>query len=91
MRFRLIEIVDGMLRGVIFGLALITCGASASAQELAGARQVYDGKMLARIEVATFEHSDTLFPSNIVQRSGPARPLAAAAIPLKNIQFRSGG
>ncbi len=50
-----------MMRGMIFGIALVACGVIAQAQELAGARQVFDGKMLPRVEVATFERSDTLF------------------------------
>ncbi len=73
--------------GMIFGLALIASGACADAQDLAGARQVFDGKMLPRMEVATFAHSETLFPVKVVERKGPVRPLPAAAKPLINIQF----
>ena len=40
----------------------------AFAQELAGARQVFDGTMLPGVEVATFSHSDALFPVNVVPR-----------------------
>ena len=77
-----------MMGGMIFGLALIAAsGACADTQDLAGARQVFDGKMLPRMEVATFEHSETLFPVKVVERKGPVRPLPAAAEPLINIQF----
>jgi len=76
-----------MMGGMIFGLALIASGACADAQDLAGARQVFDGKMLPRMEVATFAHSETLFPVKVVERKGPVRPLPAAAKPLINIQF----
>ena len=79
------------MRGMIFGIALVACGVIAQAQELAGARQVFDGKMLPRVEVATFERSDTLFPVKAVEHKGPVRPLPAAANSLKNIQFESGG
>jgi len=87
---------------VIFAVALAVFGAAAEpqqvlggkssndAQGLAGARQVFDGKMLPRVEVATFEHSDTLFPVKVVQRKGPVRPLRASAIHLKSLQFKSG-
>ncbi len=66
-----------MMGGMIFGLALIASGACADAQDLAGARQVFDGKMLPRMEVATFAHSETLFPVKVVERKGPVRPLPA--------------
>jgi CubicO group peptidase (beta-lactamase class C family) len=87
---------------VIFAVALAVFGAAAEPQQvlggkssndpqgLAGARQVFDGKMLPRVEVATFEHSDTLFPVKVVQRKGPVRPLRASAIHLKGLQFKSG-
>jgi CubicO group peptidase (beta-lactamase class C family) len=87
MRFNTLQ----MMRGKILVTALIACGASAQAQELAGARQVFDGKMLPRVEVATFEHSDTLFPAKVVEHKGPVRPLSAAANSLKNVSFESGG
>lgn len=80
-----------MKRGLVFGLALIACGARVQAPELAGARQVFDGKMLPRVEVATFEHSDSLFPVKVVEHKGPVRPLPVAAHSLKSIQFDSGG
>jgi CubicO group peptidase (beta-lactamase class C family) len=63
----------------------------ATPRELAGARQVFDGKMLPHVEVATFEHSDTLFPVAIVTRQGPVRPLPPSSIRLKSIQFTSDG
>jgi len=53
-------------------------------QPLAGARQVFDGRMLPKVEVATFAHSDTLFPVNVVHRGREIRPLQAAAEPLKS-------
>jgi CubicO group peptidase (beta-lactamase class C family) len=87
---------------MIFAVALAVFGAAAEpqqvldgkssndAQDLARARQVFDGKMLPRVEVATFEHSDTLFPVKVVQGKGPVRPLRASAIHLKGLQFKSG-
>ena len=92
----------GLAGGMILAAALAICGAAAEpqqvpgrqlsdgGQELAGARQVFDGKMLPRVEVATFEHSDTLFPVKIVERKGPVRPLPASAIHLKGLQFKWG-
>jgi CubicO group peptidase (beta-lactamase class C family) len=80
-----------LVREIIVGTLLVLCGAPSLAQQLAGARQVFDGKMLPDVEVATFEHSDTLFPVNIVLRKGPIRPLPPALTKLKEIQFNSEG
>jgi len=79
------------VRGIIVGIVLALCSAPALAQQLAGARQVFDGKMLPDVEVATFEHSDTLFSVNEVLRKGPVRPLPPASTKLKEIQFKSEG
>jgi CubicO group peptidase (beta-lactamase class C family) len=91
-----------MTRAMIFAVTLAICGASVEPSQapsgqssnggdlLAGARQVFDGKMLPRVEVATFEHSDTLFPVKIVEHKGAVRPLRASAIHLKGLQFKSG-
>ena len=80
-----------MLRRMVFASVLMASGASVQAQELAGARQVFDGKMLPKVELATFEHSETIFPVKVVEHKGPIRPLPAAAKSLKNISFESGG
>src|SRR5246127_3602235 len=92
-----------MTRAMIFAVTLAICGASVEPSQapsgqssnggdlLAGARQVFDGKMLPRVEVATFEHSDTLFPVKIVLRKGPIRPLPSASTKLKEIHFNSEG
>jgi hypothetical protein len=79
------------VRGIIVGIVLALCSAPALAQQLAGARQVFDGKMLPNVEVATFEHSDTLFSVNAVLRKGPVRPLPPGSTKLKEIQFKSEG
>jgi hypothetical protein len=78
-------------RGFFVALLLALGAASACAQELAGARQVFDGKMLPAVEVATFSHSDKLFPVNLVLRKGPVRPLPPAAAKLPEIHFVSDG
>jgi CubicO group peptidase (beta-lactamase class C family) len=90
------------VRAILLGMLLASGVANArprqavtasqdGARELIGARQVFDGKMLPRVEVATFERSDTLFPVKIVERKGPMRALPASQMPLKNFQFESGG
>jgi CubicO group peptidase (beta-lactamase class C family) len=70
----------------LFGVLLAGVGAApawsqqtAAEQPLAGARQVFDGRMLPRVEVATFAHSDTLFPVNVVRRGGDVHALQPAA------------
>jgi len=65
-------------KALLIFCTLLPCSAlQAFAQELAGARQVFDGTMLPGVEVATFSHSDTLFPVNIV-------PVAERRKSLKN-------
>jgi len=61
------------------------------AQEPAAARQVFDGAMLPGIEVATFSHSDTLFPVNTVARGGSVRAFSKSDKALGKIQFKSSG
>ena len=74
---------------ILIALTLAFCNAPAPAQQRAGARQVFDGKMLPDVEVSTFEHSDALFPVNTVLRKGPVRPLPPASAKLTNIHFKS--
>jgi CubicO group peptidase (beta-lactamase class C family) len=73
---------------VRFIALLLFAAASATAEQPAGARQVFDGAMLPGVEVVTFEHSDTLFPVNRVLRGGAVRPLSPASTPLKNVHFQ---
>jgi len=76
---------------IVVAIALALCSTPASAQQRAGARQVFDGKMLPDVELATFEHSDALFSVNAVSRKGPVRPLPPAATKLQDLQFNSAG
>jgi len=64
---------------------------SAAAQEMAGVPQVYDGTMRPDVEVKTFEHSDELFPTRVVERGSRTRKLPKAKSPLKNVYFEAGG
>lgn len=68
-----------------------SCMAPAKGQEMAGARQVYDGTMRPDVEVKTFEHSDELFPVRVVERGSTSRKLGKAKTPLKNVNFEAGG
>ncbi len=70
---------------------LLALGCSAWAQQTATVRQILAGTMLPGLEVATFEHSETLYPSNLVQRKGPVRSLRLAPTQLQNVRFESGG
>jgi CubicO group peptidase (beta-lactamase class C family) len=78
-------------RGILVAILLALCIPPALAQQRAGARQVFDGKMLPDVEVATFEHSDALFPVNTVLRKGPVRPLPPAPAKLTDVHFQSDG
>jgi CubicO group peptidase (beta-lactamase class C family) len=77
--------------GILVALFLALCSTPSPAQQRAGARQVFDGKMPPDVEVATFERSDALFPVNVVPRKGPVRPLPPAAAKLTDIHFKSDG
>ena len=74
---------------ILVAIVLALCSTPASAQQRAGARQVFDGKMLPDVEVATFERSDALFPVNTVLRKGPVRPLPPTTAKLTDIHFKS--
>src|SRR5215471_5283822 len=60
---------------------------STMAQELAGARQVYDGTMRPDVEVKTFAHSEELFPVPVVERVSVSPKLPKAKTSLKNVYF----
>src|SRR5215831_19166304 len=60
-------------------------------QDMAGARQVYDGTMRPDLEVKTFAHSDELFPVRVVERGRPAQALPKAKTSLRNVYFEAGG
>jgi CubicO group peptidase (beta-lactamase class C family) len=63
--------------------------------QLSDAREVFDGRMMPSNEVATFSHSDTLFPTNTVARGEDVRQLLhgsdAAKVRVENLRFQSGG
>jgi CubicO group peptidase (beta-lactamase class C family) len=79
------------MRATVMGIMILFCAASASPQQPAGARQVFDGTMLPGVEVVTFKHSDTLFPVKRVPRDGAVHTLAPASTELKNVHFQSRG
>jgi CubicO group peptidase (beta-lactamase class C family) len=72
-------------------LAWMAFATDSTAQETAGPRQVFDGAMLPKVQVKTFEHSDELFPVRVVERGTSVRKLPAAKTPLKNVRFEAGG
>lgn len=57
------------------------------AQQPATPLQMCDGAMSPGVAVATFEHSDMIFPVRVVPRGASVHPLPAAPKPLKNVQF----
>lgn len=54
-------------------------------------RQILAGTMLPSLEVATFEHSEKLYPFRRVSRGRSVRSLPLAANQLSNVRFTSGG
>jgi CubicO group peptidase (beta-lactamase class C family) len=65
--------------------------APAIAQEVAGAREMFDGAMRPDVEVNTFSHSDRLFPVRVVKHGDKVRDLPQAKAPLRSVRFESGG
>jgi CubicO group peptidase (beta-lactamase class C family) len=82
---------DSQIRATLFLIALLLGATSAPSQQSADARQVLDGTMLPKVEVLTFEHSETLFPVNRVPRGPEVRPLPPAPQQMKNVHFQSRG
>jgi CubicO group peptidase (beta-lactamase class C family) len=71
---------------------LLTVGClPAVAQHPATVSQILAGTMLPGDEVATFEHSETLYPFSPVRRKEPVHQLPLAAKQLKNVRFKSDG
>jgi len=69
---------------------LLSIASAAAAQQPATISQILAGVMRPDDEVATFAHSDALYPSSQVLRNGPVRQLPPAAKQLKNVHFKSG-
>jgi CubicO group peptidase (beta-lactamase class C family) len=69
----------------------VVLAAPVGAQEVSGAREMFDGAMRPDVEVNTFSHSDKLFPVRVVKHGGKVRELPRAKTPLKNVRFESGG
>jgi CubicO group peptidase (beta-lactamase class C family) len=66
-----------------------------TAPQLAGARQVFDGRMLPSVEVNTFSAGDTLFPVNIVKRGASVREFVPASeslrLKVEGLHFKTDG
>jgi CubicO group peptidase (beta-lactamase class C family) len=60
------------------------------AQRPATVDQILAGTMTPDVEVATFEHSETLYPSSRVSRKGPVRTLPRIPNQLQDVRFKSG-
>jgi CubicO group peptidase (beta-lactamase class C family) len=70
---------------------LLTVGCTAAvAQQLATIPQILAGTMPPDVEVATFEHSEKLYPYSPVPRKGHVRLLPLATRQLQNVRFKSG-
>lgn len=61
------------------------------AQKHGDPRQMCDGHMSPDLEVSTFEHTDLMFPTQIVRRGAAVRPLTAANRSMKNVFFEVAG
>ncbi len=79
------------LHAAALATLLISGCAVTVAQQPATIGQILAGTMLPGSEVATFEHSETLYPFGRVPRKGPVRSLPLAFNQLKNVSFKSGG
>lgn len=85
--------------GIALMIALTAQSPAASApqksapqpEEIATARQVYDGTLYPDIQVRTFRNIDRLFPTRTVKRGTHVDPLPQSEAPLKEIEFTSAG
>jgi hypothetical protein len=71
-------------------LLTLICGAAVP-QQPATVREILAGTMLPGVEVATLEHSETMYSFSRVAREGPVRALPSASRQIENVHFRSGG
>ncbi len=75
--------------------SIFALGQQADKPRLAGARQVFDGRMLPGVEVETFSHSDTLFPVRTVARGGSVQAFAPAPdaqkLGVEKLRFKANG
>jgi CubicO group peptidase (beta-lactamase class C family) len=72
-------------------LAVVRATSPTVGQEIAGARELYDGTMRPDVEVNTFAHADKLFPVRVVKSGGKVHRLVEAKRALKNVRFEAGG
>jgi CubicO group peptidase (beta-lactamase class C family) len=74
-------------------IALLLCfaGVVSAAENIADPRSMCDGAMRPDVEVATFEHTELMFPVRIVSRGSKVRELPTRKIPLRNVQFEVDG
>lgn len=75
--------------GAPVALVLVTLTSTnlASATEIAGLRELYDGTMLPGVEVATFSHSEKLQPVRVVHRGKSSAALPKSVKPFPPIHF----
>jgi len=72
---------------LLYALAVSPC----AAQRIAGMQEMLDGAMLPSVEVETFEHTETLYPSNIAPRGPHVREFNRNAQQIQGIRFQSSG
>jgi CubicO group peptidase (beta-lactamase class C family) len=78
-------------RAVIAAVLLSSILRPSLAQQVAEPHQMCDGQMRPDVEVYTFEHTEQMFPSRIVQRGTSVSVLPKSESPLTNVRFESGG
>ena len=68
----------------------LTFGGNAQSRQPIDIRSVLDGRMLPGQEVATFERSETLYPSDVVPRGSVIRALPVADKRIESLSFQIG-
>ena len=71
----------------VLALVSLSWSTHAANDYIANLRQLYDGSMLPRVEVATFSHSEKLQPVQIVHRGKSRQALRKRLKPLPAIRF----
>lgn len=64
---------------------------SSREESIGDIRQAYAGRLFPHEQIPTFRHIDRAFPSRVIPRGGPVRPLTESRRDIRDIRFQSGG
>jgi CubicO group peptidase (beta-lactamase class C family) len=85
----MIRVNRSILLALILSAPISSNGASAT--QIAGLQQLYDGRVLPDVAVATLSHTERLLPVRTVHRRGSVRALPRSAKPFPKMHFQDHG